>query len=338
MKLITALSPVFLMLSILSPAAHAAAPTVEILNATWGGKDVTSLAQKHCDRANPCHYKVSERYLGKPAVAGVVDFELSWKCRDGEPREMQTVRSKREGETFEFACQPFIAKAEPKTVERLVQAGQRARNSIARLIQDPERGKQIRSEMNQSCVEYLSALYRSEQSLKSQCVTDLSDTLELFPFRSGLHDAVFFHYTDSEAPGRIVTDASKTESERHNELFTFLRERDGEHSLYVAEDPESTMIWGQNRLTVTLKAGARLIQREQAEKIGSCLSEIDNRHPGLMAACGTYVRPRTVLMLAILEDNGIALYDYFGAGEDHGRMWFHLVGPEGVEKIEFSRR
>ncbi len=312
------------MLSILSPSANAAGPGIEIVRATWSDRDVTELAQKHCEQADSCTFNVEKQVLGVRVRHGRFDLSVSWKCSQGEPSEVLVSRVNEQGRSLNLSCASH----------------QRARNSFASLIQDPVRGAKVRALMPPACSQFLSKLYQDGGSLKSQCVTDLSESVDSFPFLSGKQDRVFYHYTNSEAPGKIVSDSLKTEADRHDELFTFFRNRSSVANLvlFVAEDPISSQSYGSYRLTVTLKPDARVLRGSKVDKLETCVKDLDESHPGLSDSCGE-VRIYTVLMYALLEDSGVALWDYYGAPDGGGGSeWFQLVGPESIEKIEHSRR
>jgi hypothetical protein len=215
----------------------------------------------------------------------------------------------------------------------------RARNSYASLLVDAERGRIPRANLTKDCLKFLERLYSRGQRLDSSCVVERTELASAYPFRTGSRDLTFFHYTQSEKVAELVQRPVSDPRQTFDDLFTFLREVNASKgaqraNLYVAEDPESSKKWGPIQLQIELAPWARVYHEYTAGNLSACAADLESRHPGLARACQTDqpIRSFSFLMFAILEDNGVALYDYEG-----DQQFFQLVGPESITGLKINR-
>ena len=134
-------------------------------------------------------------------------------------------------------------------------------------------------------------------------------------------------------------------SDRHelyDEVFAFLH---GEHlrergihfaHLYIAADPQSSRGFGSTLITITLAQSARAFAMAPDGGLAQCTADLDRKFPGFEAACGLDLAQISPTVYAVLEDNSVALVDYFYAviGAENAREWFQLISPELVESMQ----
>ncbi len=226
----------------------------------------------------------------------------------------------------------------------------RRKSSFARFILDHPESKLAKS-LGPSCLEFLTQIYRSGNTLYSAAAVASSKTIDRIAFPSRGRRTDFFHYTNSKAMldqfHPEITD--RKEAHRvslvdgtYDRMVLWPKEHtDGSFAtkyyriydgvLYVAEDPESSKSYGLHRVTFHLNPKARIIQLACKYESGPSpetplYRDIGDRFPGIWNVCN-----RHLVQLFIVEDSGIDLIDY-----ENDSMWFQLIRPNAIERVELQ--
>lgn len=185
------------------------------------------------------------------------------------------------------------------------------------LIMDPAPDNIERS-LGPDCVGKLRAFFSAGGSLFDAEIRNSAVTVEDFSYTTGRKDALFYHHTDRSAMRSIARE------NRIDKIYSYLRtnrEVGRSYELYVAEDPTSSIIWGDIMVRLALKPGSLVFLGERKELI--------KRHLSKQALCNADSAPMAVLAM---EENGIALHAYRPSMNRDG--WFLLVRPDAVAAIQ----
>ncbi len=208
------------------------------------------------------------------------------------------------------------------------------------------------------CANLLKKLYSKGKNLRSETLIGASLPLSEAKLPSGGDQLDFFHYTyvlaaleqfHPEIPDRKKAHEVALREEAYGKMFQFLRERAPDFwrtYFYLAEDPESSKVYGPHRIRVLLSPSARIVEVTpdgDPELWPKVLNELESRHPGLKAACPeapvvSFSRVKTPVIAPFIgEDSEIDLFDYCSSEVGYWtHRWFQLIRPHAITGTEVT--
>ncbi len=343
MKPVSALLSVFLLIPVAASAAVDAVqeePQVQIIKATWAGKDVTASAQAWCQDKNPCHYKVSRKFVGEPEAGAQPLFSASWKCLNGLPEALQTIKDAAEDSTHTFSCsiKRVPLKQGPSGLGHV---------SFRALLSDPSTGAEMTRDLGAACAADINAITHAGNTLRSEKLAKAAQPLSSIRFSSGAQDMRFYHWTNSaglfdlfKLDSLSSEDASSQakQNKRFDEMFSFLRTRRAaeyqfwQRVFYVSEDTISSNWRGTRLINFTLDENAKTLSYD-LDIWREAVTEVTERYPELARDCKTHLNRQisdtygTVyfddIFYIVAEDSGIQVVDY-----NQDQKWFQVLTPE----------
>jgi hypothetical protein len=214
--------------------------------------------------------------------------------------------------------------------------------SFGALLMNPETNAGIRDMLRSPCADFLTELYRSGKTLKSDALFKASKSLSEIPFRSGVKDGSFFHWTRR---ADLIANL-KGDPKNLDQIPLFLRTRQqdpragyigfGGRVFYMAEDPDSSRGFGSYLLQIDFDLNARAVEAYGPHWI-EALKELELRFPGLQGACPFPKDPqdaeasKAAFYALIAEDSGIDMIDYRGSLGLHS--WFQVLSFQKALRV-----
>ncbi len=186
------------------------------------------------------------------------------------------------------------------------------------LIMDPAPDA-VERDLGQECVTELRKYFNQGKDFADERLIKSAKRVSEYQFKSGENVGTFYHHSGAEG----VRDAG--ECHDFSPMLEYVRRdgqgRTGPLDIYVAEDPHSSASFGQYQVRFKLKPEALVTTRSRQWIEGA------NRMRRKLMFCEV---SETFLHL-VLEENGIALFDYFV--RPNGK-WFQLIRMDDVESFE----
>jgi hypothetical protein len=322
-----------------------AAGTIAVLKATWGGKDVTKLAQDFCDGQLICDYKIDTRFIGEP-VRGTT-FSLTWACKGGAPQTKSIDNA--EGQLIPLKC---AAPNSPMT-------GWTSRSalnypeSFHAILRHPKEFPGVDKYISDECLTTLSTyIGKGGTFARPEFKRFFAPLSKMQNAESA--DLQFFHYTKA-AELKTVVQHQKT-----GEALSYLRTNANSSEqwyLYVAADPASSSEYGDIQIRLYFKPSTLVFYAVDdgpaGEQIGASKTKtfmedtLVGAHPELEACRNQgYSNDRyqavSVLDALAAEAHGASLIAYYGVDNakcpfsDCGKgstQWLELLGSWGVQRL-----
>jgi hypothetical protein len=229
---------------------------------------------------------------------------------------------------------------------------QPARGSFAKLIlADTE---SITEGIGDDCVKFLKKIYRKGGSLHSDVVHNAARPISGYTFKSGGNPLDFFHHTyKTEAIAQFHPEiADRAEAHRialredaYHKMLEFLRIRSNianYWALYVAEDPESSRLYGPHQIRFVFAPDSLVLDVTKGvapdDFWRDVMNELEGRFPGLGVSCSV-MHPffsglnMPIITMLIAEDSGIDIVDYYQMESKHGQ-WFQIIRGDKIERTE----
>lgn len=218
--------------------------------------------------------------------------------------------------------------------------------SYSKTILNPEYKKAFENDLNKECFDLLYNHYKKGGNLFCKSLSEIAVPLDYFSENPNLY---LYHYTKSNIPYEIFH-SNISLNEKLNEFFKFFRKRFGEDSSpYFASDSKSSQSFGNFLIRLKMKPNAKILLNKNTNAVDQCSNELALKINNFNDKCkitffDSYARPDAQkLALMILEDSGIALFDYhYGRfAENHKQCkpnleesWLQLTGPEWILDAE----
>jgi hypothetical protein len=239
--------------------------------------------------------------------------------------------------------------------------------SYSSLILDSKRDGFMSVALGTRCVSFLRKLYVGGGTLESQVLKSAAKVISKVPFKSGVRDTSFYHWTNAKTLHASlhpeIQDASRAyqvaSSERvFDQIHDFIRNREVDRStipeipketdlplwitaFYMAEDPTSSRSYGDLRIRFDFDPSAVVVEEIGGHWDGAH-QELFRKYPGLSTACpipgypeGTDKRGHGLYFL-IAEDSGIDLIDYSNANWVGPHAWFQVIRFDKVRGVQAS--
>lgn len=213
--------------------------------------------------------------------------------------------------------------------------------SYAKTILNPDYKDSFKSELGDQCFDLLYNHYKNGKNLFCKHLADTAVPLDYFTDNSSIF---LYHYTKSEIPYKIFQSSNDIQF-KLNSFFEFFRKRRfNDSSPYFATDSESSHYFGNYLIQFKIDPKAKILLNRNSYAFDTCTNEIDHKIPLFSKFCEisflSYHASKLALM--ILEDSGIALYDYYsrfysnhsGCSTTLNSSWLQLTGPEWILDAE----
>ena len=219
--------------------------------------------------------------------------------------------------------------------------------SYANLISSKDYQEDFKVKLGEACYKKILKVYKSGNDLHCDALT--KHAIAIGDFATAVNDSddrnhlTYYHHTKVKEVTDIIGSVGSSE-ERTNHLFENLRHLEGpKQILFVASDFKSSESYGERTIKFTMRKDAKVLTKQiLQEQQENCVQEIKQRilakkiKVNLEDCIDINWNKNSITwtaFYALLEDSGIALFDYYGEAETI-LPWFQLIGPEWVQNVE----
>lgn len=222
----------------------------------------------------------------------------------------------------------------------------RSNLSYSKTIFDSNYQTSFKKDLGNSCFSLLYNHYKNGGNLHCESLSQKGIPLNYYTDNKQIY---LFHYSLSKEAYNLFQNKNLMTTNLSN-FFSFYRKRnDNNSSPYVATDPLSSKGFGNFLIRFRINSNAKILVNKDTETVQNCANELESRIPQFSKTCQIKFfegdnRPDALkLALMIMEDSGIALYDYHygefyrnhtGCVYELNPSWLQLTGPEWITDVK----